>query len=567
DLEDLYRSVRDKLKLGKLDGFQKSHIQKIDNLINRNERSQVCPFAVGSLQYDFFRLQSYLHRIKQSLTDTAIRKDPLYLKAISVSFEFRDYLEELSVNDRTHLGILGTDFLQEFRRKDLKSKVSTPEGQELLKEKARLVSVYANQLRRQHSRKTNTDALNHETATKAVRSAIRVIEKLLQPENVPCHTVLGGLLYVESKLLRHQGQYKQSEEKLTKAIDYYTRWVAANSSEPNIQLASYKIAQFLGNIAWSKNSRGFCTDALALINAARRLIPPEWELDIAHLDLIYADVERALEKTDSTRFKEAISIVNDSYATFKNHRHRRMMSRSAFASALLNFYAGNLEEAELKLNEAEGFSKKTDDAKWLANCGTLRARILIKQKKAEDALTFLSRSIELAAHDKLTNQLVVAHIVKGEALSFLGNYGEALESFDKARKHNEERIGHGIEVSSERNKGWILLSVADTHLRNNDVMQAKTYLERWGQLSEVELEWLKEKADKIRKEVEERSSQHFIIDSNTDSLDLKKHTKQLRLWLTNRAKLQTGSEKKKDIAKALGVSDSWLRRLKNWDED
>ena len=550
-LEALYRNVRDKLKCGKLDGFQKADIQKIDNLIRA--KSLKCPFDEDSLQYAFFKLQSHLQNLKGAHDDSFFNNNPLYLKALSITLELRDYLEELQDEHRWLLSRLAQRFLDEFNANKLK--LSTANDRELLKEKARLVSTYANNLWRRH---------NFEKAEQAVKSATRIILTELRPRGMQCNTVLGGLYYVESKLLRHHGMYKACEERLTKAIDCYSLWVMGNSANPkNIQLASYKIAMFLGHIAWCKNSRGLCTDALALIDSARLLmLPTEWQLDQAHLALIYADVARAFFGTDADLLEEAIAIVNSSYRTFKNHPHARMKARAAYTLALLNFYGNNLVKAEQNLTEVKQFSEKTGDIRWCVNCWTLMARIRVKQGKADEALSFLSKSIDHAKTNRLLNQLVVAHIVKGEARCLLENYAGAIESFDEALKLNEKRIGSGIEVSSERNRGWILLSLAHSYLLNNDVGQAKIYLARWDQLDNVEFKWLHEKAERIRQKLKARLSQDFNINSGTDSLRWKSHEAELAAWLIDEAKLQTGSEKDKDIAKAMGITTRRLGQLK-----
>lgn len=103
--------------------------------------------------------------------------------------------------------------------------------------------------------------------------------------------------------------------------------------------------------------------------------PTEWELDKANLDLIYADVVRTTARTGAKemRLREAISIAEHSYATFERHAHERMVSRSAFTLALLNYYVDDFREAELRLEEVERFSgrpkgTRAGDAKWLANC-------------------------------------------------------------------------------------------------------------------------------------------------------------------------------------------------------
>lgn len=180
-----------------------------------------------SLQYDFFKLQYHLFASGKPLLDSALNSNPLSLKAISISLEFRDYLEELSADNKDLLVKLASQFLEEFRSDTLK--LSTRNDRELVKEKARLLSVHANQLRRAHK---------YEEAINAVRSATFVLKKLLQPIGTHCRTVLGGLSYVESKLLRHHGQYRECEDKLTDAINYYSLWVMDNAKDPqNIQLA------------------------------------------------------------------------------------------------------------------------------------------------------------------------------------------------------------------------------------------------------------------------------------------------------------------------------------------
>jgi tetratricopeptide (TPR) repeat protein len=551
-LEALYRNVRDKMKCGDLDGFQKGDIQTIYKLIRDNSHN--CPFDRDSLQYDFFKLQSYLHILKEAQDERFLNSNSLYLKAVSISLEFGDYLEELQYDQRRLLSTLASKFLEEFNSGTLK--LSTTNDQELLKEKARLVSTYANHLWRSHF---------YEEAERAVKSATRIVLTALRPKGIQCNTVLGALYYVESKLLRHYGKYKECEERLTKAIDCYSLWVMYNSKNPkNIQLASYKTAIFLGEIAWCKNSRGRCIDALALINSARLLIlPTEWQLDKARLNLIYADVARAFFGTDSSLLGEPISVVNHSYSVFKKHSHDRLKSRAAYSLAVLNYYGNNLPRAEQSLNEVERFSEKSKDVRWRVNCWTLMARIRIKQGRVDNALSLLSQSIDHATTHRLMDQLVVAHIVKGEAYCLKGNYVEAVESFEEASKLNEKRIGAGIEVSSERNKGWILLSLAHVHLLNNDVGQAKAYLERWDHLGSVEFKWLHEHAEQIRQAIKARLPKDFTIKSGTSSLNWKRHENELAAWLINEAKLQIGSEKDSDIADAIGISTRRLGQLKS----
>lgn len=550
----MYRSVRDKLKCGKLHGFSKADIQEIDRLVGA--KSSACKFDEGSLQLAFFQLQSHLKLLDDAHGERAA-DSPLHLKSLSISLEFRDYFEELPYEHLKRLAGYAETFLDEFNGGE-ELKVSSHNERVLLKEKARLVSTYANQLRRQH---------RYEEAAKAVKSATRVIMDVLRRRGMRCNTVLGGLCYVESKLLRDAGDHRGSEKKLTAAIECYSAWLMENRDDPkNIQLASYKISLFLGSIAWSKNSRGLRTDALALINVARLLIlPTEWELDKAHFDLIYADVERTF--LDSEQLGKAIIITDQSYSTFKRHHHKRMMSRAAYTSALLNFYVNDLHPAEAKLNEVEDYSVVSGDAKWLINCWTLRARIKNKQNQASEALSLATMSIDAATESKLTNQRIVAHIVKSEAECLSGNYAGAMESLEEARRLNERRIGAGIEVSSERNKGWILLSLANAHLLNNDVGRAKHLLEEWKDLDSVEVKWLDEIAKGIQQSLDARLPEDFVIEKGTDALSWKKQQNALAAWLINQAEIHTGSKENEDIANALDISTRRLGQLRKDLED
>lgn len=557
-LEALYRNVRDKLKCGDLDNFRKADVRKIDRSVKAGVAD--CPFRKNSLQSHFFELQSFLSSLGDSMAD-----DPLYWKAVSVSLEFRDYLEGLLPESRAWLGARAEEFLEEFgrvldecRRAGLK--LSTPADPELLKEKARLVSVYAQQLCR---------ARRYKEAEGAIKTARRLLLRVLRPKGTRCHTVLGALAYAESKLLRDRGHYEECEKKLSRAIDYYSVWVTDRSDARediarDIALASYKVAIFLGDSAWCKNSRGLCADALAFINAARFLIQPTgWELGKASLDLIYADVVRALAGTGADRLGEAATIAERSYDKFKEHAHKRMTARSAFTLALLNYYGDNVCAAEEKLDEVEQFSTQAGDTKWLANCWNLRARVRLEQAKPEEALSLLSRSIADAGRAGLKNQLVVAYIVKAEAHCRLRDYEEALASLDEAREENEKRIRAGYEASIERNKGWILLSLAQTYLLSEEIGQAWVCLGEAERLSSVrELKWLHEKARQIRR-VLEGGSKDFVIERGIERLNWEEHADDLAAWLIYQAELQTGSKENKKVAAQLGIHHRRLGQLKS----
>lgn len=141
----------------------------------------------------------------------------------------------------------------------------------------------------------------------------------------------------------------------------------------------------------------------------------------------------------------------------------------------------------------------------------LNARVRVKQREAGAALSLLGESIAVAEKQKLKSQLVVAYIVRAEAHCLLGEYEEAVASLDKANRENEKRVGEGQEPSIERNKGWILLSLARAHLSNGDLGLARMYLLKGEHLDGVrELKWLGEKAAQLRRDLLARSKD-FVI--------------------------------------------------------
>jgi tetratricopeptide (TPR) repeat protein len=203
----------------------------------------------------------------------------------------------------------------------------------------------------------------------------------------------------------------------------------------------------------------------------------------------------------------------------------------------------------------------------LGNSISLWRRIRVKQERAGGALPLLEKSIKRALDGKLTNQLVVAYIAQGEAHSALRNYSQAVESFGEARKNNEQRIVAGFEVSSERNRAWILLSLAEAHLRVNEVGQAKKCLKEWRSLGGVELQWLIDKAGDLVRLVEAYESQTFTIESDPDGLQWKRRRAELASWLIDQARKHTGSGKKEDMADMLGISTNWLGLLEKLGRD
>lgn len=558
--EVCYRPFRDSLKRGVLNNFNGKELKEIDDLVGdllrrgASDVEQQRPrFHPNSLQGKFLKLQFHL---RKSLSELKKEKAPVLYKALSISLEFRDYLSGLSEKERASLQDMSRELLAGIRKQN---KLSGERESELLKEQLRLICVHANQCYRE-SNLTRTQRII-DNLKDAIDEKLKGVNK--------CRTLLGSIYYLEGKVLRNTGQYPACEKRLSDSIEFYTDWTRDHASLEDLTLASYKNAMSLGGIAWCKNMRGFSSDALTIINAARLLIlPTEWELDKAHLDLIYADISRTFASEKSADLKDAITIAQHSYDVFDRHPHERLRSRAAFTLALLHYYAGEYQAAEDFLQTVGSFSIQKKEARWHANALILLARIRNKQGEFRAALEqLLPEAIDKAQAGGLDDRVVVAYIVKSESYLGLNQHRLAIEALTKAQNVNDRRGGKDKAVNSERNKGWIFLNFAMTYLQDGDVATSKLYLDKWDDLGGIKYQWLNDFAEQIRREHTFAFPLDFVIKKDTESLNWEENKSELACWLIEMAKHRTRSLKNVTLAKEMGLSTRSFGQIRSLCEE
>lgn len=552
ELGAYYQPVRDSLKRGRLDGFKREHLETIDRLVQArlltgSSDAGPHPFSPDQrLQENFLKLQFHL---RKNVSRFKKERPPAYYKALSISLEFRDYLGALSGKEKGKLAEAAHELLKDVRRPHIPS---DPVKREQLKEQIRLICVHANQLYR------DGEYYKARDITDTLKSAI---DKRLRASN-KCRTVLGGIYYIEGKVLRNTGNYPACEKSLSESIEVYTDWTRDNSSPENITLASYKNAMSLGGIAWCKNMRGFNRVALTLINSARLMIlPTEWELDKAHLDMIYADISRTFAGENDPALTDAIAVARSAYKVFDAHPHERLRSRAAFTLALLNFYAGEYGEAEDYLKIVKDFSSQKNEARWLANAHILLARIRNKQGAYSTALEqLLPVAIKKAEESGLDDREVLAYIVKSESLLGLGQHREAIEALGEAQKVNDRASGREKEVGSERNKGWIFLSFADAHLRRGEFGASRYYLDQWHELRGIKYKSLLDSAAALE---QKHITSDFVISRGITDFSWEKRKDELARWLIQLAKSKSKTDDKDTLAKKLKITTKTLGQLQS----
>ena len=548
--ETCYQPIKERLKSGNLDKFNKEDLKKIDRWVVRHRGASTLvkhpEFGETTLQGMFLQFEYNLSRQVKLRTEKA----PLFYKALAMSLDFREYVGRLSDDHKTRLSRIAKALLREIQKP---VELLTDTEKERLKEQIRLLCVYANQLYRDGDPKVLS----------TIDTLKTVIAKRLGP-NYKCRTVRGSLHYLEGKVLRNQGRYSDCEKAVSEAIEVYTDWTRDNREPNDLALANYKNAMSLGTIAWCKNMRGFNRDALNLINAARLLIrPTTWELDKAHLDMIYADIKRTFlgrSRLDRLALSDAIKIAQRSYVVFDTHPHKRLRSRAAFTLALLNFYAENYPRSEQLLMEVEAYSREQHEARWHSNALILQARIKNKKEEYPAALDLLSKAIDEAKGEGVYDRVVVACIVKGESHLGLTQYQEAVNALLKAQKVNDQPGGKHEAVNSERNKGWICLVFASVYWANGELAQSRYYLDEWHKLRGIRYQVLTELAADLELKHQAALSD-FVIGKDVENLKWLAHRSALAKWLTERATLRTNSNVRKTLAKELGISPKALSGL------
>jgi hypothetical protein len=172
------------------------------------------------------------------------------------------------------------------------------------------------------------------------------------------------------------------------------------------------------------------------------------------------------------------------------------------------------------------FSERKNEARWKANALILLARIRNKQKEFRDALEELLP-----------------------------------EAIYEAQKVNDRPNRSDKAVNSERNKGWIFLNFALTHLQDGNLASSKSYLDKWRELRGIRYRWLIDFAAAI--EAEHAAAQSdFVIRRDVDNLSWKNHMSELVCWLIEMAKLRTHSDKREILAKELDITPKTLGELR-----
>jgi len=507
--------------------------------------------GVASPQMKLHRLMAFLNSQRYN---SSLRSNPIFFKSHCLVYEFYDCWGAAdSVARDSWLENEVKQLSSELRRlRDIEP--------DLLKERIRLISVYANGLYRRGQ---------YEKAL----TWLGIGEEVLQNHNISSPSVLGGLKYIRAKIKRQQGYYRECEYLFAEASCCYAESAESRQSEEGRLLAEQKNALALGGLARSKARRGQTMEALAFVQAARtklRLTP--WHLNRAHLDLIYADIIRTFAGSDKKKLDEAASIAKQALAVFKATRHQRLVFNATFLLGLIHYYSGELAQAEAAARNVSRYSAKTKNTRWQLNGLMLQARTQLKMaqlSKATDSLEAAEALIKDAPENISPDQKAECLIIKGEVLASMESdrkepHEKAEMSFRAAVKILKKGRADGSFVElNQKTLGWAYLNLMESSLQLDNYVDAAGYFIRLHELDEVEPKWLHEKAAAMKARLDEFKDAPFVYIPE-QQLPIKDQEKDLvkkyRSFDVQQTALRLNSNDRDRIGEERSVSDTTVGR-------
>jgi tetratricopeptide (TPR) repeat protein len=535
-LRELYNNCR---KLLRRDGSVLNQIRREDILIS--------PDVKGPMQPDLHALIAFLrdNRFEQSP-----RSAPLFFKSYCLLHELYDYWHaEPCLN----------------RALPLKAEIVSLRGEmgkfresaSVMKERVRLISIYANEIYRR--------GFYQEALTLLERG-----EDELQRQGISSLSVLGGLKYVKGKIKQQQGYYRESELLFVQASCHYAESAEqAGRSEEGRALAAHKSALALGGLARSKARRGRSDEACAIVQAARgQLRATSWHLNKAHLDLIYADILRTIAGTDRSKLEKPMVIARKALEVFTKAHHKRLELRARFLIGLLYYYSGELNEALSEAKLVTDYATRTKSERWRLNGLLLQARTQLSTdtSSANAALDAAETIIMGGAESIAPDQQAECRIIKGEILKRLANNKQDAEhSFLQAIEVLSKSSPDGsFREVNQKTLGWVYLNLMEVSLDLGKHVKAEIYLKKWKELDDVEPRWLHERAVDLEGRLDEFRDGVFVYSPDKRLRSLRSQETDMRekyrVWRARQTALVLHTDVPEEICRELGTSVSSVSR-------
>jgi len=397
--------------------------------------------------------------------------------------------------------------------------------------------------------------------------------KFVRTDEFPCFGTQATLCFHSGSMLRKLEQHNRAESMYSRALNLlYERGKTRHENDvDDYSFAIRKQAMIIGlgfgliNIARGSLERAAhsLTTARSLLSRSKDPIMP------AYIELLCGTVERCRAGSHKTKLSEAIAMLERAGAALDGNARYRV--RAYWELALAKSLIGDLDGARSDLSHVASYAQKRMDQKWQANVHILQNRMLRREGRHEDALL----EAEMAVDTTKTNEsrmvlpLIDALITRGEVQLSMAKGTEPLDSRN-SRARNDFKLALSCMLDQkglDHKEGRFLnpkiaavchLRIAESYAREGDQANAKSHYASWLRIEDqVEHEWVKELAKRVRNEIARLSMNFAISASDEREWGYADNLAKLRHWLLIRA-LRKTNQNYSEAAKLIGVQRATL---------
>lgn len=544
-------------------------LQQMNRAYKRAEfGANLCDAAVNV--HSFLRDQERAESDQGRAEHSKFRKTSEYWKARTLIYELNDIFHfDLGINDAAVEQ--GEALYEELHtlslRWDTLEQITDPD-RTLVREKVMYASCRGTELRRRGK---------PEAAKKLFEWLREFTSSRLITKEFPCFGTQAILSYHLGSVYRVLEDHTLAEETYTQTLDLLYKREEARDDHRDRLFTIRRQAMTIGiGYGWVNATRGSLRRAENSLVTARSLlagindpiVPP-------FIELLLGTIKRCRAGTKRTKLLEAVELLIKAKDTLAKNKQARHIPRACWELSLAYDLLENFDESKKYLEQVATYADKVGHQKWQINVRILRSRSLRRQKQYERALEEAESAVEKAKDFNSTLPLTDAYITRGEAKfalvqdrnEFPQSYAEARKDFELAlEKTGAPRVGEK-DAGLPTNPKIVAvceLRIAQCFVRDGDEAKARSHFASWDILrGSVEHEWVRELAEKVKREIEGSLMNFTISARDPRAWDYARNVAQLRNWLLNQS-LRHTKRNYSAAAELIGVKRGTLYQ---WQDD
>jgi tetratricopeptide (TPR) repeat protein len=486
----------------------------------------------------------YLHRI-------GLKELPQYWKARTLLYELNELLDfDETIVNWTFKD--GTRVYEELQGRAARFSVSPPrtyQERRLLKEKVLFCACFGHALKRR--------AAGLEASLATFKWLLDFTTKLATVA-MPSYGTKANLSYHLGSVYRLQERLGDSENMYRKALDfYYERAKSRPDGDLDDQVfTTRRIAMCTGfGFGWLSLTRGRLRRAESYLATAHAMLAKSLDPVVpAYIKLLYGTIKRCRAGHDKAKLQEAIESLIEAHDELKQSRRHKI--RACWELALAYTETGDCDKASAYLQLVDDFHARRDDYRWQSNVSRQRSRIQRKRRNYQQALQDAEEAVAQALQSRQPLPMIDALITRGEARLYLANNAAQAEALYKSARLDFEQALQMLasqrpsDAAQEETLNPKIAAVCELRLalwcaRTGNVVEALSHVERSKELLlDVEHQWVRDLAQKVRAEIEESKGFFIISPNEPESWNYSKQLTRLQTWLAHQAYKKAGTWEK-----------------------